>query len=184
MIVLLEKELADLGVQLMNDVIIALDQSTSISGYSVYKNNSLIDYGHLSPSGDYLHRIVKLVKWLDSQIDKYFGDKITVLIEEIQLQQTPDSKGLLNVETFKKLAHCQGALLEYLVEHEIPYLIIPSSTWKSKCGVKGKGRVEQKKNAQLYVEKEFGIKATQDEADAICIGKSHVLNLEDNFNWE
>ena len=42
---------------------------------------------------------------------------------------------------------------------------------------------EQKKNAQLYVEKEFGIKATQDEADAICIGKSYVLNLENSFDW-
>lgn len=180
----LGKELADLEVPLMDNIIIALDQSTQISGYSIYKNNMLIDYGHLSPSGDYLHRIVKLVKWLDAQINKYFGDKITVLIEEIQLQQTPDSKGLLNVETFKKLAHCQGALLEYLVENKIPYSIVPSSTWKSKCGIKGRGRIEQKKNAQLYVEKEFGIKATQDEADAICIGKSYILKEKDSFDWD
>ena len=183
MITQLVKELAGLVVHLMADIIIALDQSTQISGYSIYKDKQLIDYGHLSPSGDYLTRIVKLTKWLRVQIENYFGDKITVLLEEIQLQQTPDSKGLMNVETFKKLAHCQGALLEYLVENKINYSIIPSVTWKSKCKIKGRGRAEQKKNAQLYVEKEFGIKATQDEADAICIGKSYVLNLENSFDW-
>ena len=33
---------------------------------------------------------------------------------------------------------------------------------------------EQKKNAQLFVQQKFDIKATQDECDAICIG-SHIL---------
>ena len=168
----------------MANLIIALDQSTQISGYSIYKDGQLIDYGHLSPSGEYLLRIVKLVKWLDNQIQNYSNDKITVLLEEIQLQSTPDSKGLMNVETFKKLAHCQGALLAYLVDNKIDYNIIPSVTWKKKCGIKGRARAEQKKNAQLYVEKEFGIKATQDESDAICIGKSYLKDNENTFNWE
>ena len=168
----------------MSKIIIALDQSTQVSGYSIYKDGQLIDYGHLSPSGDYLNRIVKLIKWLKNQVENFSNEDLTVLIEEIQLQQTPDSKGLLNVETFKKLAHCQGALLEYLVENKILYSIIPSSTWKSKCGIKGRGRAEQKKKAQEYVLNEFGITATQDEADAICIGKSYILNSESTFDWE
>ena len=171
-------------VQQMDKIIIALDQSTQVSGYSIYKNGQLIDYGHLSPSGDYLHRIVKLIQWLKIQVEKFSNEDLTILIEEIQLQQTPDSKGLLNVETFKKLAHCQGALLEYLVENKINYSIVASSTWKSKCGIKGRGRTEQKKKAQEYVFNEFGINATQDEADAICIGKSYILSSESFFDWD
>jgi hypothetical protein len=51
-------------------------------------------------------------------------------------------------------------------------------------GIKGRARVDQKRNAQLWVNNTYNIKATQDECDAICIG-AHYTNLpaEKGFDW-
>ena len=62
--------------------------------------------------------------------------------------------------------------------------IIASSSWKSTLGIKGRARAEQKKNAQIYINTIYGIKATQDECDAICIGTHYTkLPSDEGFNW-
>lgn len=53
-----------------------------------------------------------------------------------------------NVATYKTLAMVFGVIQELLEEKEVPYEIVPSSVWKSKLGIKGKTRPEQKKAAQ------------------------------------
>ena len=43
---------------------------------------------------------------------------------------------------------------------------------------------EQKKNAQIYINTMYGIKATQDECDAICIGTHYGKKPSDEgFDW-
>ena len=61
-----------------------------------------------------------------------------------------------------------------VTELEIPHTAVLAGTWKSTLGIKGKNRVEQKRNAKAFVNEKYNIKATQDEADAICIG-THML---------
>ena len=169
----------------MDNYILALDQSTKNTGYAIYKNGNLIKANYISPDGDYLFRIVKLLQWLRKITQELLKEgTLKVLIEEIQLQQIPGTSRDVNVKTFKQLAHVQGAILEYLTENNISYDIISSSTWKSLCGIKGRNRQEQKKNAQNYVENTFGIKVNQDTADAICIGKSYIIEQQKDFNWE
>lgn len=169
----------------MDKYILALDQSTQNTGYAIYKNDNLIEANCISPEGQYLTRIVKLIQWLKRMVNTLSEKgRVQVLIEEIQLQQIPGTSRDVNVKTFKQLAHVQGAILEYLVENNIPYEIIASSTWKSLCGIKGRNRQEQKRNAQIYVVNTFGLKVNQDTADAICIGKSYILNQKKDFNWD
>ena len=70
-------------------------------------------------------------------------------------------------------------------ERGIKYSIIPSSTWKKTCKITGGKRDEQKKSAQTFVLQHYKTKATQDEADAICIGH-HVLSTGSDspgFDW-
>jgi len=61
-----------------------------------------------------------------------------------------------------------------------------ASSWKHTCGIKGKGREAQKANAQAFVKNTFAIDATQDEADAICLGY-HILASNESkvgcFDW-
>ena len=107
-----------------------------------------------------------------------------VAFEEIQLQQIPGSTAHGNVETFKKLAYVQAILMEVLSEMNIKFEVVPSSSWKSTCGIKGRARAEQKRNAQKFVESEYGVKAIQDICDSICIGR-HVIEQENKeINWE
>lgn len=52
----------------------------------------------------------------------------------------------------------------------MPNAAVLAGTWKSKLGIKGVRRDEQKRNAQAYVQNTYGKKVSQDESDAICIG--------------
>lgn len=89
-----------------------------------------------------------------------------------------------NVSTFKVLAEIFGVTQEYLAEHKYGYQIVSSNTWKSKLGIKGRTRPEQKKNAQQYVLDNYNKKVSQDESDAICIGASIIKNKKNGLNWD
>ena len=86
-----------------------------------------------------------------------------VVLEDIQLEKGVGN----NVITFKALAEVIGV---------ITFKIIPSSTWRSGLDIKGNQRKVYKKNAQIFVEKNYSKTATEDESDAICIGTHYIRN--------
>lgn len=149
--------------------LLALDQSSKITGYAFFDNGRLIDYGKFSYDDSNVDtRLVKIRSRVEGLIDSYFPDE--VVFEDIQQQNNVAN----NIQTFKVLAEVYGVIAELLEELHIPHSTVLAATWKSKLGVKGKTRPEQKRNAQEYVSNTYGIKATQDECDAICIGASHL----------
>lgn len=164
--------------QVASKFIIALDQSTQITGYAIFQDKDLIAHGVFSPSGDYEHRIVKLRQWLLDKLEP-LKPNVEVYFEDIQLQDL--GRGNIGVTTFKKLAHVQGALMVTCIEENIPYTIVPAATWRKTCGVKGRVRSEYKPAAQAHVLEKYGIQATEDEADAICIGEHGVKNF--SLDW-
>lgn len=157
--------------------ILSLDQSSRISGWSVFSDNKLIKYGKFNAEiagAD----IGKKLQYICTQIEKLIKDyQITeVVFEDIQMQTTVVN----NVQTFKVLAQVQGAIIKLLEDLKIPYSIILASIWKSKLGIKGRARAEQKHNAQNWVINEYGVKPTQDECDSICIGNCYILEQDNN----
>ena len=170
-----EKEASD---QVASKFIIALDQSTQLTGYAIFQDKDLIAHGVFSPSGDYEHRIVKLRQWLLDKLEP-LKPNVEVYFEDIQLQDL--GGGSIGVTTFKKLAHVQGALIVTCIEENIPYTIVPAATWRKTCGVKGRIRSEYKPAAQAHVLEKYEIQATEDEADAICIGEYGVKNF--SLDW-
>ena len=172
----------------MNDLILALDQSTQKTGWAVYSENKLTEFGCFDATGDLFNRIIKLREWVKTKIAELGGIDCLVF-EEIQLQNIPGTTKEGNVATFKKLAYVQAILIELAIDLHIPYCIVPSSTWKSNCGIKGRSRAEQKQNAQQWVEYNYHVKPNQDTCDAICIGKSYCIEQQEKekvsgFNWE
>lgn len=164
-------------------MVIAFDQALNVTGYAIFKDGSLAKFDKFAttyPTTEGKLREIrnKVIEILDEYKPK------EVAIEEIQLQQIPGSSAHGNVETFKKLAYVQAIMLELFEERGVKCTIVPSSTWKSTCGVKGKARAEQKRNAQAYVLEEFGVKAIQDICDAICIGKHIITENSKVMNWE
>lgn len=77
----------------------------------------------------------------------------------------------MGVTVFETLARLQGILMETCFELEIPYKICPTNTWRAHCGVKGVSRSDKKKSMQLLVKKWYDVSVSNDEADAIGIGK-------------
>ena len=164
--------------------ILALDQASHITGWAVFEDGNLVKYGKFSVDneniGERLHEIRERVAQL---IADYGIDKL--VFEDIQLQQNVQN----NVKTFKILAEVFGVIFELATALEIPNQAVLAGTWKSTLGIKGKNRQEQKRNAQAWAQNTYGIKCTQDEADAICIG-SHIckkgFTLEEDsesFDW-
>lgn len=160
--------------------ILALDQASVTSGYSVFKNGKLHTFGKFTfNDSDLGERLCKIKNKILELIEEYEIDEL--IFEDIQLQNNVTQ----NVQTFKTLAEVYGLIDQLASELKIPHRSYLASSWKSQLGIKGKNRVEQKRNAQKYVLDTYGIKCTQDEADAICIGDCAVKreSLNGFISW-
>lgn len=151
--------------------ILALDQATNISGWAIYDNKTLKNFGKIEfTQSDTFERISKIRQWLINMIQNWQIDRI--ILEDIQLQKFTKANGRDGeaVTTYKVLAQLQGTLAVTAVENNINPILVYPSTWRSYCKIKAKSRTDQKRAAQLLVKNKFGENVTQDEADAICIG--------------
>ena len=154
--------------------ILALDQASRTSGYAVFEDGKLLKYGKFTYDDyDFGVRLNKIRSKVKSIIEEYKIDE--VVLEDIQLQE--------NVDTFKKLAEVYGVLYELATELKLPNSATLASVWKSQLGIKGYDRTAQKRNAQEWVVNTYGVRPTQDECDAICIGAAAVKNQVTGFDW-
>ena len=159
--------------------LLALDQSSHITGYAIFEDGKYLQSGVFSlKSADLGERLYAYRKKLIELIDIFNIDKVA--FEDIQLQGTTNG-----VTTYRILAEIIGITEELLTELKIPYQIINSNTWKSKLKIKGKQRTEQKKNCQQWVLDTYNKKVSSDEADAIAIGASlYIEEKKLSFSWE
>lgn len=157
--------------------VLAIDQATYVSGWAIFDDDVLIQYSHFKLEDlDTATRIHKMKEWLLNMISNWKPDHIA--FEDIQLQTFGGNKySETGVTTYKVLAQLLGVLIETCVEHNIKYEVVHSAKWRSGCGVTGKSRTDKKRSAQLKVENWYDIKPTQDEADAICIGRYTIKNI-------
>lgn len=153
-------------------ILLALDQSSIISGWAVFKDNKLFKYGKITIDNKISvdSRLAVIRGEIQKLINTYKPDY--VIFEDIQLQDNVSN----NVQTFKVLAEVYGVISELLSELQIPHSTTLASSWKSTLGIKGRTRPEQKKNAQKYIEDKYNIHVIQDIVDAICIGEDYIKN--------
>ena len=83
----------------------------------------------------------------------------------------------VGIKTFKILAEVFGVVHELVTELDMDYTTVPPIVWKATFKIAGKGRAKEKKLAQEYVFNTYGIRCTEDEADATCIG-AHVIKKQ------
>lgn len=154
---------------------VAFDQATSTSGYAViedgqYKRSGIIELRNNTDSDTRFKQMV-------SQICKIIADEDAdcVVVEDVQQQ--------VNKQTFKLLARLQGAIIGYCCVNEIPFLIFPATTWRSRLnfnqgtGIKRRGL---KMQAVQYVLDQCKKNVRSDEADAICIGLAAFTDKSTN----
>ena len=161
--------------------ILALDAATNITGYSIYDDGVLVSYGtYRAKEGSAEQRINEMKKWLRAAIEEWEPDFVG--LENIQLQSYGGNK--MQVETYRVLANLQGVLIDTLFEACIDHDLAYAVEWRKYCGVgEGTGRENKKKQAQDKVKLWYNQNCTQDEADAICIGKYFVSILKKKKSW-
>ena len=136
--------------------ILALDQSSITSGYSIFCDNQLIESGTFTFNSTILSkRLLKIRDQIKQLINSYCIEY--VILEDIQLE----TKVPNNVKTYKALAEVIGVITELLEELKIKYELVAPSSWRSQLNIKGNKRNEQKKNAQNYVLKVYKKECTK-----------------------
>ena len=164
--------------------VLAIDQATKVSGYSIYDNGVLVKYGTFETTQDTTIEKMQAVRnWLINMIHSWKPDYVG--IEGIQLQENKDAR--MGVTTFEALARLQGCLMLTCYDLNIPYEICPTNTWRAHCKVKGQSRTDKKRSMQLLTKKWFDVTVNEDEADAIGIGKYMAEVIVRNtqiVNWE
>lgn len=145
--------------------VLALDQSTKLTGWSLYDDDKLVDYGTFKTGDakDEIKRCSEVKSWILSMIEKTKPDIIG--LEGIQYQKN------IGVVVFETLAELKGILRNALFERNILVIVCPTNTWRAHCGVKGKTRAEKKTFMKQLVKQWYDVSVSDDEADAIGIGK-------------
>jgi Holliday junction resolvasome RuvABC endonuclease subunit len=143
---------------------LSLDQASRKTGWAIFDGKNLIRYGVFEAKAEEeVNRFHEIKIWLLSMIENWQPDVIA--IEGIQYQSN------FGVTTFQTLARLQGIIMELCYELNIDCKICPTNTWRAHCGVKGQKRSDRKRSMQLLVKQWFDITISDDEADAIGIGK-------------
>ena len=159
--------------------LLALDQSSQTTGYTVLDNGKIIVVEHFICTGELGDRLVQLRNKINTLIDEHNIDE--VVFEDIQLQDVNGNKET-GIKTFKILAEAFGVVEELLTEKKITHQAVLPIKWKAHFKIAGKGRAQEKKLAQAYVLKNYSIKCTEDEADSLCIALYHFEN-SNVFDW-
>lgn len=165
--------------------ILALDQATHTTGYSIYDGKKYLTSGvFVTTKEDEIERVSELQKWLINMCENWKIDLVG--LEDIQLQIMNGK--VIGVTTYKMLAHLQGILMMTLYNLKTDYKIVSPSTWRHHNNIKGRSRSDKKKGAVLTVKNNLQLDVSDDEADAILIGKyladtltSTPIHIE---NWE
>lgn len=153
--------------------ILALDAATSVSGYAIYDDKVLVGYGTFKTSStkQATARINDIKQWLRAALKEWEPDFVG--IENIQLQKYGEKYTDVQVKTFQTLANLQGVVLDTIFEACIDCDLVRPSEWRSYCGINDgdSHRDAKKKQAQAKVKVWYNMDCSEDEADAICIGK-------------
>ena len=158
--------------------ILAFDQSTQKTGWAVFENGALLRSGvfdfhkekDISKSSyEFWTRAHSLVA--DEQPDMIAAEGVSL--------QNP------NVKTIVELARVQGMIqaASYTDDRQIPIEFYMPATWRKVVGIQtGRGikRTELKKAAIELVSLIYDKQVTDDEADAILIGRAMTVLTADN----
>ena len=147
-------------------MILAIDSSTTATGYCIRDKNKIVKYGVIKPNKTLSanHRIIYIEKELKALWHKY--KPIYIIIEEMNVCR--------NMQTMRKLIGLIEHLdIEFTKLEALVIRITPSSWRKGK--IKGKTRQELKEASRKYVKEKYGLDVSDDEADAIIISEYKII---------
>ena len=107
-------------------ITMGIDASTKSTGWSIFDNNKLIDYGLIQPTGeDWRQKLVNQGPVLIKIIEKYRPEKI--FLEDVPPKPTPKVNIILGA--------VQGFLIGLIAQFNIPIIFLLPSEWRSPLGL-------------------------------------------------
>ena len=158
----------------MSYKLMSIDESSKITGCALFENGELSKYTILDKSKikDSSCRLHEMCRVLWEQIKEWKPDGIYI--------EHPQGSGS-NVLTVGMLSEIIGVARAYAVEHDCDFNEIVPSAWRKMLGLKqggGKKRAELKQMYIDYVKALYDIDASDDLADAICIGTAVIQDFD------
>lgn len=149
--------------------ILSFDQSTVLTGYAVFDNETLVSHGVIDfhKEDDLLARANMMWIEIDGLIQDLRPD--VIVYEGVALQN--------NAQVLIKLGNLQGHIMASAWRANIPFVSYLPTTWRKRLGFRQGGgvkRSELKKQAVTIVEETYGIHVREDEAEAVAIGLAYI----------
>lgn len=149
----------------MTKNIMAIDFSTTSTGWSIFRDKRMLSCGTIKiKSKDFIERVEKTSLSLKNIAEAYGVKKI--YIEQMNV--------INNFKTLRTLAYSHGILYGYLKDHSIEYINV--NTWR-KYHFKGKHSKKEYKELAIQKAKKYLLDErvmrdieSDDEAEAILIG--------------
>lgn len=144
--------------------ILAFDQSSKVTGWSVFDDNTYLKSGIIDKHkiSDINIRIGEMGTAICEKIEEIHPD--IAIIENIQSQS--------GVSTVIALARLQGFILGWCYVHKIRVEIIGPTEWRRCLSFKqgaGVKRQELKEQSINYVKEKYGFDLSEDECESLCI---------------
>lgn len=152
--------------------ILAIDQSSTKSGYAIFKDSKLSEKGLINLSKikkDPESRFRLMCIGLNGLIVDSAPDY--VVFENVSMQSNP--------VTLILLARIQGVIIKTCIDRNLTYTIYDPSSWRKILSFnqsRGVKREELKQQAIQYVHDTFALDELEDVAEAICIGHAFVIH--------
>ena len=161
--------------------LVSLDTSTSCTGYGVYENGVLVSHGTITlSSGEKKSELPNHILMYE-KIESFLKEKKPHIVA-VELTCKPN-----NASTQRKLDRILGDIELYCIRKKIFYYEMNPVSWRKAIRdnvlplklEKGKPNRPQWKKWSMKAVEKFGIKATDDETDAILIGLAYILTFGD-----
>lgn len=166
---------------------LGIDASTKCTGYAVFRDGELIDYGKVSSDKDnWRERVVFMMKEVARLAKEYSADEI---VAEVPVRT------LANVNTLEQLFSLHGALLGISAVLHIRFVPIEVNSWRKKLGLlkdipkstKDKRAILKERSIKMANElyglelvwKSASSKYNDDDiSDAILIAHTYIMDRE------
>ena len=151
-------------------ITVGFDQSTTKTGYAVFDDMKLIDYGLINLEGDHNtpRRIKNMFFAIKDIIDKY---QATFVVAEADFFKN-------NKKTMLMLSQLQGMIIGYAYANMLDVSSPLPCEWRKPLGFKqGKNedRASEKQQAIDFIKHTFGVEASEDECEAIALTYAMML---------
>lgn len=147
--------------------IAGIDASSNKTGVSIFEDGEYMEHTliDLHKVKDINKRIPMMIDEICKYLNKFKPDKI--IMEETVMSS--------NASTLKKLSYLTGGIMFYAYKRNAEFELTIPSAWRKKTGLEQSSKVPRevlKLESMQAVKVTYGLEVTDDESDAILIGRS------------